>query len=41
MCAAIMTLHVLLLRFFIEKFSNQNLNLFGEDPFLDSEMHNL
>jgi hypothetical protein len=37
MFAALLTLHVLLLRFFIEKFANRSLNVFGEDPFLKTE----
>jgi magnesium-transporting ATPase (P-type) len=41
MYAAIFTLHVLLLRFFIEKFQKRQMNMFGEDPRLPSEIHNL
>ena len=41
MYAAILTLHVLLLRFFIEKFAYRTMNLYGTDPILDSKVHNL
>jgi hypothetical protein len=37
MFAALLTLHVLLLRFFIEKFAYRGMNLFGEDPLLKIE----
>ncbi len=41
MFAALLTLHVLLLRFFIEKFAYRQMNLFGFDPLLASDFHNL
>jgi magnesium-transporting ATPase (P-type) len=41
MYAAILTLHILLLRFFIEKFVGRTMNLYGEDPILPYEKHNL
>jgi magnesium-transporting ATPase (P-type) len=41
MYAALLTLHVLLLRFFIEKFIDRQMNLYGTDPKLDVEIHNL
>jgi P-type E1-E2 ATPase len=41
MFAALLTLHVLLLRFFIEKFAYRGMNLFGEDPLLKTDQHNL
>jgi magnesium-transporting ATPase (P-type) len=41
MYAAIFTLHILLLRFFIEKFSQRSMNLFGQDPKWDQKDHNL
>jgi len=41
MYAAVFTLHILLLRFFIEKFSGRTMNLFGQDPILPSDKHNL
>jgi magnesium-transporting ATPase (P-type) len=41
MYAALLTLHVLLLRFFIEKFAYRQMNLYGSDPYLKIEIHNL
>lgn len=41
MYAAIFTLHILLLRFFIEKFSQRSMNLYGYDPKWDEKKHNL
>lgn len=41
MYAAIFTLHILLLRFFIEKFVQRSMNLYGYDPEWDMEQHNL
>jgi Ca2+ transporting ATPase len=41
MYAALLTLHVLLLRFFIEKFIDRQMNLYGTDPKLDVKIHNL
>lgn len=41
MYAAILTLHILLLRFFIEKFAQRSMNLYGEDPEWNSDKHNL
>ena len=32
MYAALLTLHILLLRFFIEKFAMRSMNLYGYDP---------
>jgi P-type Ca2+ transporter type 2B len=41
MYAAIFTLHILLLRFFIEKFVQRSMNLYGEDSEWNSDSHNL
>jgi magnesium-transporting ATPase (P-type) len=41
MWAAILTLHILLLRFFIEKFVQRSMNLYGEDKEWPSDKHNL
>jgi magnesium-transporting ATPase (P-type) len=41
MYAALFTLHILFLRFFIEKFMQRSMNLYGDDPKWDSENHNL
>ena len=41
MYAALLTLHILLLRFFIEKFVQRSMNLYGEDSEWSSEKHNL
>lgn len=41
MYAALLTLHILLLRFFIEKFVQRSMNLYGEDSEWFSEKHNL
>ena len=41
MYAAVLTLHVLLLRFFIEKFAYRQMNLYGSDPVLDIKIHNI
>ena len=41
MYAAVLTLHVLLLRFFIEKFAYRQMNLYGSDPVLDVKIHNI
>lgn len=41
MYAAILTLHILLLRFFIERFAQRSMNLYGYDPDWSSDKHNL
>jgi len=41
MYAAILTLHILFLRFFIEKFIQRSMNLYGEDDKWKSEYHSL
>lgn len=41
MYAAVFTLHILLLRFFIEKFAQRSMNLYGYDPNWPAENHNL
>lgn len=41
MYTAILTLNLLFLRFFIEKFSQRSMNMFGYDPLWGSEKHNL
>jgi Ca2+ transporting ATPase len=41
MYAAVLTLHILLLRFFIEKFVQRSMNLYGQDPKWTADKHNL
>jgi magnesium-transporting ATPase (P-type) len=41
MYAALLTLHILLLRFFIEKFAQRSMNLYGDDPKWTADKHNL
>jgi magnesium-transporting ATPase (P-type) len=41
MYTAILTLNILFLRFFCEKFVQRSMNLFGWDPIWDPELHNL
>lgn len=41
MYAAVFTLHILLLRFFIEKFAMRSMNLYGWDPVQDPNVANL
>jgi magnesium-transporting ATPase (P-type) len=41
MYAAILTLHILLLRFFIERFAKRSMNLYGWDPVWTPDKHSL
>jgi len=41
MYAAVFTLHVLLLRFFIQKFASRSMHCYGSDPWTDPLLNNL